>query len=396
MMAAKDDPQNAFRADVVGSMLRPAFLLHAREQFQRKQLSDAEFKEIEDRAVEECLAIQECAGVDVVTDGELRRNVFASQLAQATEGFEKVPENWVDWFDMDGNVQRDPVTIGLVRRIKRVRHLSVEEFCYLRGKTTKPIKVTLPSPTMYAYYWVPGISDRAYSSTAEYFADVAGILKDEVAELVRLGITYIQFDAPEFGMLIDPHQQAWFKSKGFDPDQLIEDGIRMMNAIIDAHPKIMFGLHICRGNDASRYMAKGSYAKIAERVFTHTHAQRLLLEFDDERAGDFAPLQHVPKDKTVVLGLVTTKAPREETPEELQLRIHEASQYIPLERLAISTQCGFASVAKGNAIDASTQQKKLQLVAEVAQRVWGRSPESSVPRSLFSLSHKPLNTPETA
>jgi 5-methyltetrahydropteroyltriglutamate--homocysteine methyltransferase len=311
--------------------------------------------------------------MDVITDGEMRRNVFASQLAQATEGFEEVSGNWVDWFDIHGKIQRDPVTVALVSKIKRKRHLSAEEFSFVRGKAKKPIKVTLPSPTMYAYYWLPGTSDKAYPSTKEYLEEVVGILKDEVAELVRLGAKYIQFDAPEFGMLTDPHQQNWFKSKGFDPTTMIEDGIQMMNTIIDEHPDIIFGLHICRGNDASRYMAKGSYSEIAKKVFKSTHAQRLLLEFDDERSGDFAPLKFVPEDKIVVLGLVTTKTPREEAKEELIMRIKEAAKFIPLERLAISTQCGFASVAKGNAIDFPTQKKKLQLVAEVARQVWGDS-----------------------
>lgn len=361
------------RADVVGSMLRSPTLLNAREEFKQHTISDAEFKEIEDNAVNDCIAIQEQAGMDVITDGEVRRNVFASQLVQATEGFEPVSGNWVDWFDMNGKIQRDSVTVALVKKIKRKRHLSAEEFSYIRGKTKKLIKVTLPSPTMYAYYWLPGISDKAYSSPQEYMADVVKILNDEVAELVRLGAKYIQFDAPEFGMLIDPHQQSWFKSKGFNPDTLIEDGIQMMNIIIDKHPEIIFGLHICRGNDANRYMAKGSYNAIAQRVFKNTHAQRLLLEFDDERSGDFSPLQFVPKDKTVVLGLVCTKKPREETCEELYLRINEAAKYIPLERLAISTQCGFASVAKGNAINMQTQQKKLEIVAKVARQVWDNS-----------------------
>ena len=336
----------------------------------KKKISDAEFKEIEDRAVDECIAMQEQAGMDVITDGETRRNVFASQLVQATEGFEIVSGNYVDWFDMDGKVQRDPVTVALVKKIKRKRHLSAEEFSYMRGKTKKLIQVTLPSPTMYAYYWLPGVSDAAYPSPKEYMEDVVAILKDEVAELVRLGAKYIQFDAPEFGMLIDPHQKKWFKSKGFDPETLIEDGIKMMNSIIDEHPNITFSLHICRGNDANRYMAKGSYSEIAQRVFKCTHVHRLLLEFDDERSGDFSPLQFVPQDKIVVLGLVTTKNPREETAQELQIRINEASKFIPLERLAISTQCGFASVAKGNSMDMLTQQKKLQLVAKVASEVW--------------------------
>lgn len=365
---------NPFRAEVVGSMLRPITLLQAREQHRNQKLTNAEFKKREDQAVDECIAIQEQAGVDVITDGEVRRNVFASQLAQATEGFSKVNGNWVDWFDaVNGKRQRDPVTIALVKKIKRKRHLSAEEFSYARGKTNLPIKVTLPSPTMYAYYWLPGTSDKVYSSTDAYLSTVARLLKDEVAELVRLGAEYIQFDAPELGMLIDPHQQKWFKSKGFDPDKLIEDGIKMMNFIIDDHPGITFGLHICRGNDKSRYMAKGSYSKIAKKVFKTTHAQRLLLEFDDERSGDFAPLRLVPEDKIVVLGLVTTKTNRKETVEELKIRIKEAAKYIPLKRLALSTQCGFASVAEGNSIDFPTQFKKLKLVADVAHSVFPKS-----------------------
>ncbi|HLD72517.1 MAG TPA: cobalamin-independent methionine synthase II family protein [Candidatus Nanoarchaeia archaeon] len=365
------------RAEVVGSMLRTNELLNGRELHKKKELSDVEFKIIEDRAVEQCLAFQEEAGVDIVTDGEVRRDVFASQLAQASEGFGVVKDNWVNWFDQKGNVQKDPVTLAVIGKIKRKRHLSAEEFCFIRGKTKKPIKVTLPSPTMLAYYWLPGTTDKVYASPDDFLKDVSSILNDEVAELIRLGATYIQFDAPEFGMLIDEHQREWFKSKGFDPDQLILDGIMMMNKIIDQHPGITFGLHICRGNDKSRYMAKGDYSKVAQLIFPRTHAQRLLLEFDDERSGDFAPLQLVPKDKIVVLGLITTKTNRQESADELKARIEEASQFIPKERLALSTQCGFASVAKGNTIDFPTQFKKLKLVADVAHEVWGDQTISS-------------------
>lgn len=359
-----------YRADVVGSMLRPEYLLLAREQFAAGKLSDAEFKRIEDQAVDDCIAIQERAEVDVLSDGEMRRNVFASQLVQATEGFAKIEDNWVDWFDMDGNLQRDAVTVGLVSKIRRKRHLSAEEFAYLRGRTDRPIKVTLPSPTMYAYYWTPGVSDAAYSSTDAYLADVTDILRDEVAELIRLGAEYIQFDAPEFGMLIDPHQQGWFAAKGFEAEKTIHDGVEMLNAIIEGRSGITFGLHICRGNDANRYMARGGYNRIAEIIFPNTKVQRLLLEYDDERSGDFLPLQYVPDDKMVVLGLISTKTPRLETAEGLRSRITEASQHVPLQRLALSPQCGFASVAKGNSLGFEIQERKLRLVAEVAQQIW--------------------------
>jgi 5-methyltetrahydropteroyltriglutamate--homocysteine methyltransferase len=358
-----------YRADVIGSMLRPPYLLTAREQHAAGVLSQPEFKLVEDRAVDECVAIQERSGVDVLTDGEMRRNVFASQLAQACEGFASVEHNEVDWFTLDGKVEQSPVTVGVVGKLRRKRHLSSEEFVYLRAKTTRPKKVTIPSPTMYAYYWVPGVSDAAYSSTETYMADVTDILKDEVMELVRLGAEYIQFDAPEFGMIIDPHQQEWFARKGFKADRMLREGIAMIDAIIGDRPSATFGLHICRGNDASRYMAKGGYAGIADVAF-HTRADRLLLEYDDERSGDFTPLRKVPENKVVVLGLLTTKVPREERPEDLRRRIKEASKYIPLDRLALSPQCGFASVAKGNAISPEVQEKKLRLVREVAAEVW--------------------------
>lgn len=360
----------SFRADVVGSMLRPPYLQHAREQRAAGHLSEAEFKRIEDRAVDECVAIQEQAGVAVLTDGEMRRNVFASQLVQAAEGFEPVEGNTVDWFTLDGKKETSPVTVALVRPIQRRRHLSTEEFVYLRGRTDRPIKITIPSPTMFAYYWVPGVSNEAYPSPEAYLRDVARILRDEVSELVRLGATYIQVDAPEFGMMLDPHQQRWFAEKGFQVDRMIHDGVDLINDVIAGHPNVIFGLHVCRGNDASRYMAKGSYAAVAKEVFGRVRADRLLLEYDDERSGDFAPLREVPEEKVVVLGLITTKWPREETPKELATRIEAASRYVPLERLALSTQCGFASVAGGNDISSDTQRRKLDLVVQVARRVW--------------------------
>ena len=268
----------------------------------------------------------------MISDGEMRRNVFASQLVQASEGFDRIENNTVDWFDMEGRRVTDPVTVGLTGPIKRKRHLSAEEFVYLRAKTDRPTKMTIPSPTMYAYYWVPGISEAAYPNVDTYMAAVTDILRDEVAELARLGCEYIQIDSPEFGMLIDPHQQAWFAAKGFQPERMLHDGIDMINAVIAGHPEITFGLHVCRGNDANRYMARGGYDSIAREVFARSKVQRLLLEYDDERSGTFAPLAEVPEDVTVVLGLISTKKARVETPEELHERITEASTYIPLER----------------------------------------------------------------
>lgn len=364
---------NPYRADNVGSMLRPDYLLRAREQFHRGEMSNAAFKTIEDRAVDECIAIQERAGVDVISDGEMRRNVFASQLVQASDGFERVENNYVDWFDMHGNRVQDPVTVGLTSPIRRKRHLSAEEFVYLRAKTNKPTKMTIPSPTMYAYYWIPGVSEAAYPNVDAYMAAVTDILRDEVAELARLGCEYIQIDAPEFGMLIDPHQQEWFAAKGFQPERMLHDGIDMINTVIAGHPDVTFGLHVCRGNDANRYMARGGYDSIAREVFARSKADRLLLEYDDDRSGGFEPLSEVADDVTVVLGLISTKRDRIETSDELTVRIHEAATFIPFERLALSPQCGFASVASGNHLSIDAQEAKLRLTAEVARSVWGES-----------------------
>ncbi|MFN2532692.1 MAG: methionine synthase [Pyrinomonadaceae bacterium] len=360
---------NPYRADVIGSLLRPQYLLAARESYAEGNMPQAHFKAIEDRAADECIAIQERAGVDVVTDGEVRRDVFASQLVQSCDGFERVQNNEVDWFTLDGRVERSPVTVGVTSKIKRKRHLSSEEYVYLRAKTNQPKKITLPSPTMYAYYWVPGVSNAAYPTTDAYMADIVDILRDEVSELVRLGAEYIQIDAPEFGMIIDPHQQEWFARKGFPPERMLHDGIAMIDSIVADHPQVTFGLHICRGNDASRYMARGSYDFIAAAAF-HTKAQRLLLEFDDERSGDFGALRNAPDDKTIVLGLVTTKSPVWENVLDLHKRIQEASRYVPLDRLALSPQCGFASVAQGNSIPPELQEWKLKLVTDVAHEVW--------------------------
>lgn len=362
---------NAYRADVVGSLLRPDWLLQAKKAHRRGELSDAELRRTEDRAVDECVALQERAGVDVVTDGEMRRHMFASQLAQACAGFEHRPASPMEWTSLAGEVEEIPVALVLVSKLERRRHLSVEELVYLRARTELPKKITLPSPTLYAYYWAPGISEAAYPTADAYLEAVAGILRDEVTELERLGASYLQFDAPELGMLLDAEHRSWLEARGFEARRLIEQSVELINGIIAGVSGPTYGLHICRGNHQSRYIGRGGYADLARRVFRQTRVQRLLLEYDDERSGDFAPLREVPEDLTVVLGLVTTKIAREETPEELRRRIEEAARYLPLERLALSPQCGFASVDKGNPISPEVQEQKLHLVATVANDVWG-------------------------
>lgn len=366
----KQNKSKIFRSDVVGSMLRPQFLLDAQEQLKKGKISHAELTLAEDKAVKEAVAIQEKTGVDVVTDGEMRRPVFCHNFVKAVDGFKwNIKGNTVIWFNMKGNKIVDPVTVGVVKKLKKIHDISIDEFSFLRGITEKPKKVTIPSPTMMSYYFVPGISDKIYPSPLDFLKEVAGILKDAVAELEHIGVTYIQVDAPEFGMLLDPIQQAWFAGKGFNPRTLVNSGVEMINEILkDFHG--LKALHICRGNDKNRFMARGGYEAIAKTVFKGARVDRLLLEFDSDRAGDFSPLRHMPKDKIVVLGLVTTKSPEIEKENDIIRRVKEASRFIPIERLAVSTQCGFASVAKGNNLTFRDQEAKLILVANVAKHVW--------------------------
>lgn len=362
--------KSIIRADVIGSMLRPKYLLDAQKLLAKRKITFTEFVMAEDKAVKEAVAIQERAGVDIVTDGEMRRPVFCHNFVKAVDGFAwNVPNNTVIWFDMQGNKIVDPVTVGVVKRLKKKADISVDEYSFLRGITDKPKKLTIPSPTMMSYYFVRGISDKIYSSPIEYLKEVTRILKDSVSELERTGVTYLQIDAPEFGMLLDPIQQEWFASKGFNPETLIRDGIEMINEVLEDFSGIK-GLHICRGNDKNRFMARGGYEKIAKIVFKKAHVDRLLLEYDSDRSGNFSPLRHVPKDKMVVLGLISTKSPILETPTEVVKRIEEATQFVPKERLAISTQCGFASVATGNNLSSNDQENKLRLVSRVARIVW--------------------------
>lgn len=366
----KTNKTNFFKADVVGSMLRPKFLLKAQELRKIGKISEAELTMVEDKAIRQAVAIQEKTGVDVLTDGEMRRPVFCHNFVKAVDGFKwNVPGNSVIWFDMKGNKIIDPVTVAVVKKLQKKHDISVDEFSFLRGITKKNTKITIPSPTMMSYYFTKGISDKIYPSPKDFLNEVTDILKMSVSELERIGVSYIQIDAPEFGMLLDPIQQEWFRNKGFNPETLVSEGIEMINKILQDFSGIT-GLHICRGNDKNRFMARGGYEKIAKTVFKKAKVDRFLLEFDTDRSGDFSPLRHVPKDKIVVLGLISTKTSGLENPKDIIKRIKEAAKFIPMENLAISTQCGFASVAKGNNLTFADQEKKLKLVSKIAKKIW--------------------------
>ena len=358
-----------YHSEVVGSLLRPAYLADARKQFEAGQLSAADFKAVEDQAVNEAIALQETAGIDVITDGEMRRYAFYGHLIDALEGFDKYGGWAIPFRDETGEelVLKRPV---VVERLKWRRSMCSEEWVYLRSRKTHAGKVTMISAQQAAAYYDPEKSKAAYPSRDAYLADIVDFSRREVDELVRLGCTYIQIDAPQYAALLDPEMREGYRKRGSDPDKLIDLSIEMDKAIIRDHPGITFGMHVCRGNNQSKFYASGDYEPIS-RIFTQTLFQRFLLEYDDSRSGGFEPLRHVPEDRFVVLGLVTTKKPRLEAAGELRQRIEEASQYIPLERLALSPQCGFASTMEGNRISPEDQRRKLELVASVAREVWG-------------------------
>ena len=357
-----------YRTDVVGSLLRPAYLKEARAEYEAGRLTDAEFKQIEDRAVDEAIALQERAGIAVITDGELRRYAFYGHLIDAVEGFDKYGGWAIPFRDEAGEqlVLQRPVVVS---KLQRKRHMCAEEFTYLRAKTNTPAKVTLISAQQAAAYYDAAKSKGAYATIDAYLADLVDILRGEVAELIRLGCTYIQIDSPQYTALLDPTLRAGYRARGNDPDRLLDLAIAMDNAVIGNHPGVTFGLHLCRGNNQSKFYAEGDYGPIT-KVFSQTKFDRFLLEFDDARSGGFAPLTEVPEDRTVVLGLISSKKAALENKEELKQRLAEAANYVPLERLALSPQCGFASTLEGNLLTEADQEAKLRLSVEIAQEVW--------------------------
>jgi 5-methyltetrahydropteroyltriglutamate--homocysteine methyltransferase len=362
-----------YRSDVVGSLLRPVYLKEARARHEAGELSDAMFKQIEDRAVAEAVELQERAGMEVVTDGELRRYAFYGHLIEAVEGFDKYGGWAIPFRDEKGEelVLQRPVVVS---RLRRKRHMCAEEFTWLRARTTRPAKTTLISAQQAAAYYDADKSKGAYATVDAYLADLVDILRGEIEELVRLGCPYIQIDSPQYTALLDPDLREGYRKRGNDPDRLLELSIEMDNAIIGQHTghgtDITFGLHLCRGNNQSKFYAQGDYGPIT-KVFHKTKFDRFLLEFDDARSGGFEPLGKMPADRVVVLGLVCTKKPELENKDELKHRIREASQFISLDRLALSPQCGFASTMEGNLVTPADQEAKLRLVAETAREVWG-------------------------
>src|SRR3989449_5424945 len=357
------------KCEVIGSLLRPPYLAEARRRYEQAEISTAEFKHLEDRAVDEALETQTLAGIDVITDGEMRRYAFYGHLIDALDGFDKFGGWGIEFRDEKGEKirLRRPV---VVEKLRWRHHMCGEEWTYLRARTPRPAKVTLISAQQAAAYYDPEKSRGAYPTRDAYLADIVDFTRREIEELRRLGCTYVQIDAPQYAALLDHDLREGYRKRGSDPEKLIDTCIEMDNAIIAGHRGMTFGMHICRGNNQRKYYAEGGYGPIA-RVLSRTRFDRYLLEYDDERSGDFEPLRQVPEDRVVVLGLVTTKRPPLENEDALKRRIADAARIIPLERLPHPPPPGLPSSRRAAELTPDAQRAKLDLVGRVAHAAFG-------------------------
>lgn len=361
-----------YRADHVGSFLRPGALLEGRAARAAGRLAEDELRALEDRAILDVLALQRRVGLDVYTDGELRRAGWMTDLIDAVEGF--VPDKIEIRWRGDGGKAEGSLADVVGGRLRQVRRLTAHETGFLRRHAPGPIKMTVPSPSTFMMIsYKPGVTDRVYPTRGDLLRELTTIINAELRALAEEGVPYLQLDAPQYGNYVDPALREGLRARGVDPDRALDEAITVDNAALEGVNRagVTVALHVCRGNYQSRWFAEGGYDPIAEKLFGSLRADRFLLEYDSDRAGGFAPLRFVPRRATVVLGLVTTKAPRLEAEDDLLRRIDEAARHVPVERLALSPQCGFASAAVGNRLGPDDQQRKLELVVRTARKVWG-------------------------
>jgi 5-methyltetrahydropteroyltriglutamate--homocysteine methyltransferase len=368
-----------YRADHVGSFLRPPELLQARADQASGRITQEQLRAVEDSAVLRVIELQKDTGVSVYSDGEYRRGGWTGNFAPAVEGF--VPGERkvnLEWHGPPG-AQR-PRSGGTAqaqvigRKLIKKRRMTEEDSTFLKAHAPGPIKVTMPAASYIgARGYFPGESEQAYPSRREALADIAAILRSEIEALIAEGVPYIQLDNPHYPDYVDEAMRRQWQALGMDPDQMVIEDIEADNATIEglSRPGITIAMHLCRGNSGSGWHTSGGYDRIASQVFGGLNVDRWLLEYETERAGTFEPLQYVQKGKQVVLGLVSSKDPRLESQDELARRVSEAAKYVPLENLALSPQCGFASVVEGNLLTWDEQRQKLELVVSTARKVWG-------------------------
>ena len=368
-----------FRADHVGSLLRPPELLSAREQHQGGTLSSASLRDIEDRCIRDVAKLQEEIGLQGITDGEYRRTIWHADFLRQIEGV-SVKEGVADGagvarkFQSGGQeIERSPTRFYTTGRLERSRGIETDNFKYLASVTTRTPKLCIPSPTiLHMRGGRDAVDKQAYPDMDRFYSDLAQVYREEIRALAELGCTYLQLDDPNMAYLCDEKMRESVRRIGEDPNQLPRIYAKLINDCIADRPANMtVCMHICRGNFRSAWAAEGGYDPVAEILFNEFKLDGFFLEYDSPRAGSFSPLRFVPKQKKIVLGLVTTKSGEMETADQLKRRIDEAAQYVPLEQLALSPQCGFSSTVLGNNISVDAEVAKLSLVVRVASEIWG-------------------------
>jgi 5-methyltetrahydropteroyltriglutamate--homocysteine methyltransferase len=368
-MLARPNGRPPFRADHIGSLLRPAELRQAFKDHQARRIDDEYFAQIQDRCIRDVVALQEAAGFHVVTDGEFRRGSYWGRFVERIEGFVVKPAAF-KFRDDHGHEVEFTGTYAAGKLFRR-KPLALDEFSFLRDATQATPKITLPAPSTMHFYRCADFADAAaYGGVESFFADLIGIYREEIAALAGAGCRYIQLDEVALALLCDPAIRRKIEDAGEKPDRLVDLYIASLNeAVAGAPAEMIFGVHMCRGNFKGHYLGAGGYESVAERFFAGARVNHFLLEYDTARAGDFKPLRFV-KDKGVVLGLVSSKVPALESIAELKRRTNEAARYIDLDRLAISPQCGFASTVAGNPVSETDERAKLKLVVDAADEIW--------------------------
>lgn len=368
-----------FRADHVGSFLRPKALLDAREKQQKGEITRAQLRAVEDAAIRDIVKFQEGMGLQGITDGEFRRTYFHIDFLEQLDGVETKGGITVAFHNAAGNVEFSPPVMHINSRVKHSQPIQLADFQFLKSvvdssaNSSRTPKVTIPSPTMLHFRGGRGaISKEAYPDLEAFYDDVAAAYRAELKELGDAGCRYVQMDDTNLAYLCDTKMREGARSRGDDPDELPRRYARLINAAIKDRPAGMrVCVHLCRGNYKSAWAAEGGYEPVAEVLFNELAVDGYFLEYDDARSGDFSPLRHVPRGKTVVLGLVSTKLGQLEPKDALKRKIDQAAKLVPLEQLCLSPQCGFSSTVHGNDIAVEAQAEKLRLVVETAREVWG-------------------------
>ncbi len=368
----------AYRADHVGSFLRPAEVKEARAALREGRLHLEQLRRIEDQAILAAIERQRSIGVDIFTDGEFRRSGFQNDLMEVVEGFVATERPAVVriWQGPGGEPQEQGTRQVVGGKLRQLRRLTELQTLFLKAHAPGPIKMTVPSPNQFpAISFQPGVSEQFYPTRSDLLRELVAIIKREIAALIEDGVPYIQVDEPRYSYYVDPKWRQHLRDLGGDPDKMFDEAVAADNACLEGVQRqgLTAAMHICRGNNESKWYAEGGYEPIAEKLFGSLAVDRFLLEYDTERAGTFEPLRFMPRDKMVVLGLVSSKTPRLEAQDDLLRRIDEAARYVPIENLALSPQCGFASTAAGNLLTEEEQWRKLELVVATARKVWGSS-----------------------